>query len=201
MKDVDLYAALSMNQVQEIYASKGGSRMQLVRFVTQGDPVPEVVYDEADCRGNHVQYISIDTNILHTSRDFAPNFWSGSDQVRNRVWLWHIDEKRLVEQPSPSGRTFQVHSVWSFDGEGVLYHCSPSRTDPGGYVIGINDLDGNINHDLILWLRYHDPATPRIEMVCRHDTDWGGHEGQYSHPHPQCAPTGDTVTYLSSRCE
>jgi hypothetical protein len=225
MRNVDSYKPLSIGQVHEIFASEGGSRMQLVRFPTHGDPVPEVVYDEADCRGNHLQYSPVDANILHTDRDFAPRFWAGSDQVRNRVWLWHIDTQRLVEQPSLSGRTFQVHSVWTFDGQEVLYHCPPSRTDPGGYVIGVNDLegnnvaeyhssawthyghvgavaghkaimiDGNITDDLILWLYYDDPSTPRIEVICRHGTNWGGHEWQYPHPHPQCAPTGDRILY------
>lgn len=226
---IDPYGPLSVRQVREIYAAEGGSRMQLVRFPTSGDPIPEVVYDEIDCRGNHLQYSPVDANILHTDRDFAPNFWGGSDQVRNRVWLWYIDERQLVEQPSPSGRTFQVHSVWTFDGQQVLYHCPPSPTDPGGYVIGVNDLqgnniaeyrspawthyghvgavpgrmaimlDGNITDDLILWLYFDDPASPRIEVICRHGTDWGGHEGQYPHPHPQCAPTGDRIIYNAAR--
>jgi len=225
MAGIDPYMPLPVDQVREIFASGGGSRMQLVRFPTQNDPVPEVVYDEADCRGNHLQYSPVDANILHTDRDFAPGFWGGSDQVRNRVWLWHIDEQRLVEQPSPSKRTFQVHSVWTFDGQGVLYHCPPNRVDRRGYVIGINDLegnniaeygssawthyghvgavpgrkaimlDGNITDDLILWLYHDNPSAPRIEVVCRHDTDWSGHEWQFPHPHPQCAPTGDRIIY------
>jgi len=225
LADVDPYKPLPIKQVRGMFAAKGGSRMQLVRFRTSGDSTPEVVYDEVDCRGNHLQYSPVDANILHTDRDFAPDFWGGSDQKRNRVWLWYIDEQRLVEQPSPSGRTFQVHSTWTFDGQEVLYHCPPSRSDPSGYVIGVNDLegnniaeyrspawthyghvgavpgrkaimlDGNITDDMILWLYYDDPSKPRIEVICRHGTNWGGHEGQYPHPHPQCAPTGDRIVY------
>ena len=226
MADVDPYKPMSVDGVREFFASGGGSRMQLVRFSTEGDHEPEVVYDEVDCRGNHVQYSPVDSNILHTDRDFAPDFWGGSDQKRNRVWLWHIDEQKLVEQPSPSGRTFQVHSVWSFDGKGVLYHCPPTRSgDQRGYVIGINDLegnniaeygseswthyghvgavpdrkvimlDGNITDDLILWLHYDDPSTPRLEVICRHGTNWAGHEWQFPHPHPQCSPAGDRIIY------
>jgi hypothetical protein len=216
----------SFGEVLDVYAAPGGSRMQLVRFdLTVDAPEPEIVYDEPDCRGNHLQYSPVDPNLLHTDRDFAPRFWSGSDQKRNRVWLYHIDEQRLVEQPSPSGRTFQVHSVMSFDGQTVPYHCPPSPTDPGGYVIGVNDLegntlaeyrssawthyghvgavpgrktimlDGNVTDDLILWMDYDDPTQPRFEVICRHGTNWGGHEWQYPHPHPQCAPTGDRIVY------
>lgn len=215
---------LSLPQVHAIYAREGGSRMQLVRVPATGGAL-EVVYEEADCRGNHLQYSPVDANILHTDRDFAPRFWAGSDQVRNRVWLWHIEEQRLVEQPSPSGRTFQVHSTWSFDGKAVLYHCPGTGPDDPGYVIGVNDLagnnlaeygspawthyghvgavmgeqaimlDGNLTDDLILWMYYDDPAQPRIEVICQHGTNWGGHEGQYAHPHPQCSPTGEHVVY------
>ncbi len=225
----DPFKPLPLERIFEVFSADGGSRMQLVRFATEGEPVPEVVYDEVNCRGNHLQYSPVDANILHTDRDFAPRFFSGSDQKRNRVWLWHIAEQRMVEQPSPSGRTFQVHSTWSFDGRQVLYHCPPFATarepDPQGYVIGANDpegnnlaefhnpawthyghvaavpdrkaimLDGNLTDDLILWMHYDDPARPRVEVICRHGTNWGGHEGQYPHPHPQCAPTGDRIVY------
>jgi Tol biopolymer transport system component len=121
-----------------------------------------------------------------------------------------------------------VHSTWTFDGQEVLYHCPPSPSDPRGYVIGVNDLegnnvaeyrsaywthyghvgavpgrkaivlDGNLTDDLIVWLYYDDPSQPRIEVICRHGTNWGGHEGQYSHPHPQCAPTGERIVYNSA---
>lgn len=224
-RSVDPFKPLPIGEVHRVYGAEGGSVVKLIRFPTAGDPVPEVVYEEPDCRSNHLQYSPIDANLLHTDRDFAPRFWAGSDQKRNRVWLWHINEKRLVEQPSPSGRTFQVHSVWSFDGRQVLYHCPPSAASPGGYAIGVNDLegnnlaeytspawtyyghvgavpgrqaimlDGNITADLILWLDYGDPSQPRIEVICRHGTDWSGHEGQYPHPHPQCAPTGERIVY------
>ena len=201
----DPRAPLTFQDVLETYAAEGGSRVRLVRFdVTRQVPAPEVVYDEPDCRGNHLQYSPVDPNLLHTDRDFAPRFWAGSDQKRNRVWLYSIDEGRLVEQPSPSGRTFQVHSVIGFDGQTVLYHCPPSPADPGGYAIGVNDLeghnlveyrsdawtfyghvgdvpdrktimvDGNLTDDCILWLDYDDPKTPRIEVICRHGTDWLG---------------------------
>ncbi len=225
LDEIDPYKPLPIDKVRGMFAAPGGSRMQLVRFSTEGESTPDIVYDEVDCRGNHLQYSPVDANLLHTDRDFAPGFWGGSDQKRNRVWLWHIGEQRLVEQPSPSGRTFQVHSTWTFDGQEVLYHCPPSRTDPGGYVVGVNDLegnnlveyrsaawthyghvsavaghkaimlDGNITNDLILWLYYDDPSQPRIEVICRHGTDWGGHEWQYPHPHPQCASTGDRIVY------
>jgi len=221
--DMDRDRPLTGAMVREIYARPGNSRMQLVRIPTAGDDAPEVVYDEPGCRGNHLQYSPVDPDLLHTDRDFAPGFWSGSDGVRNRVWLYRIGTRELVEQPSPSGRTFQVHSVWNCEGTEVLYHCpgGPGR----GYVIGANDLegnniaefthdswtyyghvsavagrkaimiDGNITDDLIMWIHYDDPARMRLEVICRHGTDWGGHEGQFPHPHPQCSPEGRWIVY------
>jgi hypothetical protein len=168
---LDPFKPLLFERVLEVYGEPGGSRMQLVRFPTAGDPVPEVVYDEVDCRGNHLQYSPVDANILHTDRDFAPRFWSGSDQARNRVWLWHIGERRLVEQPSPSGRTFQVHSTWTFDGQEVLYHCPPSPGSPDGdtgYVIGANDLEGNniAEYRSAAWTHYgHVGAVPGRKAI------------------------------------
>ena len=223
---MDPARSFGFREVCDIYGAPGGSRMRLIRIPTSGTGDPEVVYDETDCRGNHLQFSPVDPDLLHTDRDFAPKFWGGSDGVRNRVWLYRISTGELVEQPSPSGRTFQVHSTWSFDGTEVLYHC-PGGADAGspGYVIGVNDLegnniaeygddswthyghvsgvagrkaimiDGNITDDLILWLHYDDPARPRVEIICRHGTNWGGHESQFPHPHPQSSPDGGRIVY------
>ena len=55
-------------------------------------------------------------------------------------------------------------------------------------------LDGNLTNDMLLLL-YYDKATPRIEMVARHGTTWGGLPWQSSHPHPQSDPTGRYISY------
>ena len=146
MANVDPTRPLDTAEVRAIYAEPEGkgSHYRIEVINTQGDTQREVVYDELDSRCNHLQWNPVKMDWLHTDRDMPPDFWGGSDGVTNRVWTLHLPDKRLVEQPSPSGRTFQVHSVWSWDGEDVLYHCpgGPGRGGPG-YVIGVNDIEGN----------------------------------------------------------
>jgi hypothetical protein len=47
----------------------------------------------------------------------------------------------------------------------------------------------------MILLLYYDKETPRIEMIARHATNWGGLPWQYSHPHPQSDPTGRYISY------
>lgn len=201
------------------YAAPGGSLMQLCRIPLEGGE-EEVLYEEAMCRGNHLQYSPTDPDLLMTDRDYPSRFWFGSDGRTNRVWLYRISTREMIEMPSPSGKTFQVHSTWTWDGQYGLYHCP----GPDGYHIGLDDLagntvrewnspgwkyyghvsamqgrpafilDGNLTDDLLLWF-YHDADQPRIEVIARHGTNWGGHEGQYPHPHPQSSPTGQHICY------
>jgi hypothetical protein len=55
-------------------------------------------------------------------------------------------------------------------------------------------LDGNISRDLLLWL-YYDKEQPRVEVICRHGTDWQSLGGQFPHPHPVCDPTGRWISF------
>ena len=55
-------------------------------------------------------------------------------------------------------------------------------------------LDGNLSNDLLLWV-YYDRPQPRVEVICRHGSDWGALPGQYPHPHPISDPTGHWIAY------
>jgi hypothetical protein len=55
-------------------------------------------------------------------------------------------------------------------------------------------LDGNISRDLLLWL-YYDKEQPRVQVICRHGTDWQSLGGQFPHPHPVCDPTGRWISF------
>ena len=55
-------------------------------------------------------------------------------------------------------------------------------------------LDGNLSNDLLLWV-YYDQPQPRVEVICRHGSDWGALPGQYPHPHPIADPTGHWIAY------
>jgi len=190
-----------------------------LRVALEGGDV-EVLYDEEGVRSGHVQYNPKDPDLLLLDRDFPPRFWFGSDGKTNRIWTLRISTGELAELPSRSGALFQVHSTWTWDGKAVLYHCPT----PEGYVIGVDDragntlwehqskswnvyghvsamagrpafiLDGNLCDDLLTWM-YYDGELPRVEVIARHGTNWGGHEGQYPHPHPQSDPTGRYISF------
>ncbi len=59
-------------------------------------------------------------------------------------------------------------------------------------------LDGNQCSDLIT-LMYYDQDLPRVEVLARHGSNWGGHTGQYSHPPPRSDPTGRWVSYNAAQ--
>ncbi len=197
----------------------GGAHLRILRVPLAGGHC-EVIYDEPGVRSGHVQYCPADSDLLLIDRDFPPRFWFGSDGKTNRIWTLRISTGELTELPSRSGALFQVHSVWNWEGDRVLYHCPT----PQGYVIGVDDrqgrtvwehqspawthyghvsamagraafiLDGNLSDDLLLWMDY-EAELPRIEVIVRHGTDWNGHEGQYPHPHPQSDPTGRYISF------
>ena len=203
----------------EYYSQPGGAKLRLLRTPLAGGEV-EVIYEEDGIRSGHVQYNPSDPDLLLIDRDFPPRFWFSSDGKTNRIWSLRISTGELIELPSRSGALFQVHSVWTWDGEAVLYHCPT----PEGYVIGVDDregntlwehqakewnkyghvsamahrpafiLDGNLSEDLLLWM-YYDSELPRVEVIARHGTNWGGHAGQHPHPHPQSDPTGQFISF------
>lgn len=203
----------------EYYAEPGGAKLRLLRVPLNGGSV-EVVYEEEGVRSNHIQYSPGDPDLLLLDRDFPPKFWFGSDGETNRIWTLQISTGQLTELPSRDGSHFQVHSTWTWDGEAVLYHCPT----PEGYYIGVVDkvgntlwehgsqswdeyghvsamagrpaiiLDGNLCDDLLTWM-YYDSEWPRVEVIARHGTNWGGHEGQYPHPHPQSDPEGHRISF------
>lgn len=204
----------------EHFAQPGGARRKLLRVPLEGGEV-EVIHEDEDCRGPHLQYNPKDPDLLLMERDYPPKFWFGSDGETNRVWMLRISTDEYTELPSRDGGVFQVHSTWTWDGKAVIYHTIRPE---GYYYIGLVDrngntlwehgsrnwtayghvsamagrpaiiLDGNLSDELLIWM-YYDSELPRVEVIARHGTNWGGHEGQYPHPHPQSDPTGRYVSF------
>lgn len=179
------------------------------------------VYSEDGCSSAHTPHSPVDPDLVLIDRDFPPRYWGGSDGRTNRIWTLRPSTGELTELPSQDDACFQVHSVWTWDGELVLYH---GRSAKSGYYIGAIKpngetyreygfygaphyghvsamagrpaiiLDGNLSTDMLLWL-YYDQAQPRVEVIARHGTDWGALPGQYSHPHPHSDPTGTWISF------
>jgi oligogalacturonide lyase len=197
-----------------------GPKTRFLQVSLDCGPVEEV-YREDGIGCAHCPHSLSDPDLMLIDRDFPPRLWGGSDGKTNRIWTLNLKTKQLTELPNQDEAKFQVHSVWTWDGESVAYHGISAL---GGYYIGVVSktgqtmreykftqakhyghvaamanrpaiiLDGNLTTDMILLL-YYDKETPRIEMIARHATNWGGLPWQYSHPHPQSDPTGRYISY------
>ena len=197
-----------------------GPEVHFLQVPLTGGPVEEV-YAEQGVGCAHCPHNLVDPNLVLIDRDLPPRFWGGSDGKTNRIWTLNLATKQLTELPNQDAAKFQVHSVWTWDGEAVAYHGSSAL---GGYYIGVVSkegqtireykftraanyghvsamaqrpailLDGNLTNDMLLLLDY-EKETPRIEMIARHATNWGGLPWQYSHPHPQSDPTGRYISF------
>jgi len=58
--------------------------------------------------------------------------------------------------------------------------------------------DGLFAPDLITEIHYEEIdsiGVPRLEILARHSTNWGGVAGQYSHPYPHMSPYGRWLAY------
>jgi len=200
--------------------TQGGMALRLLQVPLAGGEIT-TIYEEEGIGGAHCPHCPTDPDLLLLDRDFPPRFWGGSDGVTNRIWALRLSTGELTELPSQDQACFQVHAVWTWDGQCVCYH---GRSAQGGYYIGVVDrngetvreygfygaehyghvsaaagrpaiiLDGNLSRDLLLWL-YYDEEQPRVEVIARHGTDWGALSGQYPHPHPLSDLTGRWISF------
>jgi hypothetical protein len=197
-----------------------GPEVHILQVPLAGGAVSEA-YAEHGVGCAHCPHNPLDGSLVLLDRDFPPRLWAGSDGVTNRIWTLNLNTHQLTELPNQDTLKFQVHSVWTWDGEAVAYH---GKSGLGGHYIGVVSkngetvreykftraehyghisamaqrpaviLDGNLTPDMLLML-YYDRETPRIEMIARHGTLWGGLPWQYSHPHPQSDPTGRYISF------
>jgi hypothetical protein len=207
----------------EHFAS-GEMKLRVLQTPLAGGEVT-TIYSEDGVSSAHTPHSPVDPDLLLIDRDFPPHYWGGSDGRTNRIWALRLSTGELTELPSQDDACFQVHSVWSWDGEHVLYHGRSARG--GNYIGAIKPngetyreysfqgaphyghvsamggrpaiiLDGNLSTDMLLWL-YYDQEQPRVEVIARHGSDWGALPGQYSHPHPHSDPTGRWISFNAAR--
>ena len=215
---------LVTRQYYDCFPDKSNMQMRLLQVPLLGGDV-ETIYQEDGCRTAHCPHSPTNSDLLLFDRDFPPRFWGGSDGVTNRAWILDIPSGKLTEVPSRDDSMFQVHSVWTFDGEHILYH---GRSAQGGKYIGVCDRNGNLVHEYgfhdkdyyghvsamvdrpailldgdvssdKLVLLYYDNEQPRLEVVAEHHTHWGSIIGQATHPHPLCDPTGKWISFTSAQ--
>jgi len=199
--------------------------MRVLRVPLAGGPW-SIFYQEEGVISAHIPHNPGDPDIVLFDRDTPPSYWSanGKDEV-SRCWTYNARNGELKPLRARNARSFQVHSVWTFDGSAMLYHGPAAE---GGWYIGaitrdgetISEytfpeykfyghvaadpvrkaviIDGNLSPDLLMWVHYGE-ATPRIEIIARHGTEWGGLPGQYSHVHPMADPTGRFISMNVAR--
>lgn len=200
----------------------GSVEVHYLQVPLSGGAVTEA-FMEKGCGCAHCPHCPTDPDVALIDRDFPPKMWAGSDGKTNRIWTVNFKTHELTELKVQDERKFQVHSAWTWDGTAVVYHGASAL---GGYYIGVVSkagetireykftkaasyghvsgmaqrkaiiLDGNLTTDMILLLDY-ERETPRIEMIARHGTLWGGLPWQYSHPHPQSDPAGRYISFNS----
>jgi hypothetical protein len=205
---------------RDYFASGAGMVFRLLQVPLSGGIVI-IVREEKGVGGAHTPHSPADPDLILLDRDFPPNYWAGSDGKTNRIWILRLSTGALTELPPVDEARFQVHCVWTWDGQHIIYH---GRSAKGGYYIGVTDkeghtlreygfhnanhyghvsamagrpaiiLDGNLSNDLLLWL-YYDAEKPRVEVIARHGTAWGALPGQYTHPHPLSDPTGRYISF------
>ncbi len=204
----------------EAFASGEGMHFQLLQVPLAGGE-SETVYQETGCRSFHSPHSPVDPDLVLLDRDFPPRYWGGGDGKQTRIWALKLSTGALTPLAAQNAQPFQVHAVWTFDGQQVLYH---GRSANGGYYIGVCDaqghtlrewdftgaphyghvaamagrpaviLDGNVSRNLLTWL-YYDAEQPRIEVIAEHNTEWGTVLGQAAHPHPLCSPDGRWISF------
>jgi len=206
----------------QLLCEPGRSSYKLLRVPLDGSAPVEVLYEEQGCVALHVQWNPVHPEWLIYDRKFLTPLDEQGFRYHKvkHLWSFHLPTRQLTDLGSPTGADTQVHSCWTWDGSAAIYHCPT----PNGYVIGLVSpsgeclwehqssewkyyghvgamagrpailLDGNLTQDMLLWM-YYDTPEPRVEIVCRHGTQWNGAPGQHSHPHPVSDPTGRYVAY------
>jgi hypothetical protein len=202
-------------------------RLRFMEVPLSGE-APRLIYEEKGSQSGHVQYSPVDGDLLLIDRNFPPMFSAGSDGKTNRTWTLRVSRRELTNLRPREGGPFQVHSTWTFDGQGVVYHGWLGHSNSGGWYISLVRpdgelvreflfpqachyghvtssadrpaivIDGNITPDLLCWV-YCDSDKPRVEIIARHGTEWGSLPGQQAHPHPLSDPTGRFISFNCAR--
>ncbi len=174
---------------------------------------------------NHVQICPRDPDLLLIDRDAPPRFSHGGDDGRtSRCWLLRLSTGELIEVRPRDENRFQIHTNWSYDGAHVFYHGRGRQGghyvgvgDHQGRIVWEHHFpgffyghmssdtqrraiitDGLFTPDLITEIHYEELdsiGVPRLEILAKHSTNWGGVAGQYSHPHPHMSPDGRWLSY------
>jgi len=220
---------LARRPVTRGYKSWPDHSLRLVRVPLDGSGRIETLHERQPAQSAHCAFCPTDPNLLYFDLDLPPHYWGGGDGKTTRVWLLDLAtrEARPLKEHYPG--PFQTHTAWLWDGSALAYHGSlPAggvyigitrtdgetlweRTFPDATFYGHLTpdakrpaliLDGDFSRDLLQWLCYDEETRdgrPRLEPICRHDTEWRSLPGQYSHPHPLTDASGRWISFTAAR--
>ena len=202
----------------------GGMPTTYLRVSIDTGRVEEVFHDPK-FGSHHIQPCPSDPDLWLIDRDSPPSFWCGGDAFRStRAYVLDSRTGGLTEIPPLDEHRFQIHTNWNRTGERIYYHGFAQaggtyigvadktgknlweRHFPASHYGHVSThtmaeaiiTDGLLTSDLVLAIFYEEldaTGTPRLEIIARHETVWGGLAGQYPHPHCHMSPDGKWLAY------
>ncbi len=219
----------AVEHYKECFPDGKGLETRFVQVPLAGGDVTEVLREEG-IRCAHCEHCPTDGDLLLIDRDLPPMYWCGGDYSRSpRSHVLHLSTGRLTPLVPTAEAKFQIHAVWSWDGQYVLYHGPVKLVKgPCPWYIGAVAPDGQIHREWTfedgknyghvasapdrpaiildgnvtsdcLTWLYYDGDDPRLESICRHGTEWGSLPGQLTHPHPSTDRGGRWVAFNVAR--
>lgn len=210
---------------EEAFPGGEGLETKILEVELESNSVTEI-FREARVKCAHLEYSPVDSDLVYLDRDLSPLWWAGGDRSRtSRCHILRRSTSELTPLTPAAEAKFQIHAVWSWDGQFILYHGPAVLTDgPCPWYIGVVRPSGEIYREWIfdhgrhyghvaaapdrpaiiidgntteseLQWLYYDGEVPRFESIGTHATEWGSLPGQMSHPHPSTDSAGRFVAY------
>ena len=144
----DAIAGLPVEQHRphkEVFAGGKGMVSRLVRVPLAGGDT-EVIFEDPAMRMCHVEHNPVDPDLFYLDRDRPPMYHAGGDYSKtSRCWALRISTCELTALTPRAEAKFQIHAVWSWDGELLLYHGPAVLVDgPCPWYIGAVRPNGEI---------------------------------------------------------
>jgi len=219
---------LARRAVTRSYLDYPDHALRVIRVPLEDNGSPEILFERRPAQSAHCAFSPTAPDGLYFDLDLPPGYWCGGDGRTPRLWLLDIASRRPRPLKTSFPGPFQTHAAWLWDGSALAYHGAlpgggiylgvtaisgetvwerpfPEARDYGHVAVEATRcaliLDGDFSSDLLQWLYYDQPGAgaPRLEPICRHDTQWDSIPGQYSHPHPLADPTGKWIAFNAAR--
>ena len=214
---------------REAFPDGRGMETRILEISITGREVKEL-YREKGVKCAHLGYCPKNRDLIYLDRDLPPMWWSGGDYSKTpRCHVLSVPTGTLTPLRPKAEAKFQIHAVWSWDGDLIFYHGPAVLIEgPCPWYIGAVRPDGEIHREWIfddgrhyghvaaapdrpaiildgntspdkLQWLYIDGEKPRFEDIAVHGTEWNTLPGQVTHPHPSTDSQGRYVAFNVAR--